>query len=187
MFIQTEDTPNPDTLKFLPGQDVSPAGPVDLRSEAEAEASPLAQRLFRIKGVNGVFYGSDFIAVSKSGVEWQHIKPAVLGAIMEHFTSGAPLLADGAAPQGGDHGAYEGEDAEVVEQIIELLNTRVRPAVANDGGDITFKRWDARSGTVFLHMRGSCQGCPSSTATLKSGIERLLKHYVPEVVSVEAA
>jgi len=187
VFIQTEDTPNPDTLKFLPGQDVSPAGPVDLRSEAEAEASPLAQRLFRIKGVNGVFYGSDFIAVSKSGVEWQHIKPAVLGAIMEHFSSGVPLLADGAAPKGDDHGAYEGEDAEIVEQIIELLDTRVRPAVANDGGDITFKRWDARSGTVFLHMRGSCQGCPSSTATLKSGIERLLKHYVPEVVAVEAA
>ena len=187
MFIQTEDTPNPDTLKFLPGQEVLAGGTVDLRSEDEAAASPLALRLFRIKGVNGVFYGSDFIAVSKTGVEWQHIKPAVLGAIMEHFTSGVPLLAEGAASRAEEHGAYEGEDAEVVDQIIELLNTRVRPAVANDGGDITFKRWDARSGTVFLHMRGSCAGCPSSTATLKSGIERLLKHYVPEVTSVEAA
>lgn len=187
MFIQTEDTPNPDTLKFLPGEDVLPGGPVEIRSEAEAASSPLAQRLFRIKGVNGVFFGTDFIAVSKSDVEWQHIKPAVLGAIMEHYTSGAPLLAEGAAPQAEAHGDYEGEDAEIVEQIIELLDTRVRPAVANDGGDITFKRWDARSGTVFVHMRGSCQGCPSSTATLKSGIERLLKHYVPEVIAVEPA
>lgn len=187
MFIQTEDTPNPDTLKFLPGTDVLPGGSLDIRSEAEAAASPLAARLFRIKGVNGVFYGSDFIAVSKSDAEWQHIKPAILGAIMEHFTSGAPLLSEGASGSNDAHGDYEGEDAEVVEQIIELLNTRVRPAVANDGGDITFKRWDARSGTVFLHMRGSCSGCPSSTMTLKSGIERLLKHYVPEVVSVEAA
>ena len=187
MFIQTEDTPNPETLKFLPGAEVLPGGSLDFRSEAEAAASPLAQRLFRVNGVNGVFFGADFIAVSKSGVEWQHIKPAVLGAIMEHFTSGAPLLADGTAPQAEAHGEYEGEDAEIVDQIIELLDTRVRPAVANDGGDITFKRWDARSGTVFLTMRGSCQGCPSSTATLKSGIERLLKHYVPEVVAVEPA
>jgi Fe-S cluster biogenesis protein NfuA len=187
LFIQTEDTPNPDTLKFLPGKDVLPGGSLDIRSDTEAGASPLATRLFRIKGVSGVFYGSDFIAVSKQGAEWQHIKPAILGAIMEHFTSGAPLLAEGASADDDSHGAYEGDDAEVVEQIIELLNTRVRPAVANDGGDIMFKRWDARSGTVFLHMRGSCSGCPSSAMTLKSGIERLLKHYVPEVVSVEAA
>ena len=187
MFIQTEDTPNPDTLKFLPGEEVLPQGSLDIRSEEAAAQSPLAQRLFRVSGVNGVFFGADFIAVSKSGVEWQHIKPAVLGAIMEHYTSGTPLLADGAAPELESHGDYEGEDAEIVEQIIELLDTRVRPAVANDGGDITFKRWDGRSGTVFLNMRGSCQGCPSSTATLKTGIERLLKHYVPEVVAVESA
>jgi Fe-S cluster biogenesis protein NfuA len=187
VFIQTEDTPNPDTLKFLPGKDVLPGGTLDLRSEAEASSSPLAQRLFGIAGVTGVFYGSDFIAVSKDGAEWKHIKPAILGAIMEHFTSGAPLLLEGSAPQGDAHGNYEGEDAEVVEQIIELLDTKVRPAVANDGGDITFKRWDGRSGTVFLHMRGSCAGCPSSALTLKTGIERLLKHYVPEVVAVEAA
>ena len=187
MFIQTEDTPNPDTLKFLPGQDVLPGATLDFRSESDAASSPLAERLFRIKGVTGVFYGGDFIAVSKTDAEWKHIKPAILGAIMEHFTSGAPLVSEGATPQGDAHGNYEGDDAEIVEQIIELLDTRVRPAVANDGGDITFKRWDGRSGTVFLHMRGSCAGCPSSTMTLKSGIERLLKHYVPEVVAVEAA
>ena len=186
MFIQTEDTPNPDTLKFLPGQDVLPGGSADFRSDEAAQASPLAERLFRITGVAGVYFGADFIAVTKQGTQWQHIKPAILGAIMEHFTSGAPLLTEGASPEAG-HGDYEGEDAEVVEQIIELLNTRVRPAVANDGGDITFKGWDGKSGTVFLNMRGSCAGCPSSTMTLKAGIERLLKHYVPEVMAVEPA
>jgi Fe-S cluster biogenesis protein NfuA len=186
VFIQTEDTPNPETLKFLPGQEVLPGGTIDIRSEAEAAISPLAERIFRINGVTGVFFGQDFVSVTKSGVEWQHIKPAVLGAIMEHFTSGAPILVEG-AESAPDHDDYEGEDAEVVEQIVELLNTRIRPAVAGDGGDITFQRWDGRSGTVFLHMRGSCQGCPSSTLTLKSGIERLLKHYIPEVAAVEAA
>jgi len=188
LFIQTEDTPNPDTLKFLPGREVLPGETLDLRGAADAAKSPLAERLFRIDGVAGVFFGHDFITVSKVGVDWRHIKPAILGAIMEHFTSGRPLLAEGTAPGAAQaHGAYEAEDAEVVEQIIEILDTRIRPAVANDGGDIMFDRWDARTGTVYLHMRGSCSGCPSSAMTLKSGIENLLRHYIPEVHAVEAA
>lgn len=187
MFIQTEDTPNPETLKFLPGLDVLPGSTRDFRDAEAAASSPLAGRIFEVNGITGVFFGEDFITVSKAGVEWKHIKPAILGAIMEHFTSGVALISDGAAPPDEAHGTYEGDDAEVVEQIIELLDTRVRPAVANDGGDITFDHWDARSGTVYLHMRGACAGCPSSTMTLKSGIERLLKHYIPEVASVEAA
>jgi Fe-S cluster biogenesis protein NfuA len=186
MFIQTEATPNPATLKFLPGRDVMDGGTLDMRSLAEAEYSPLARRLFAIEGVSGVFLGSDFISVSKSQGEWQHLKPAVLGAIMEHFMSGAPVVeatsranADGTADE-----FFDPADAETVSTIKELLETRVRPAVAGDGGDIVFKGF--RDGTVYLAMRGSCSGCPSSTATLKHGIQNLLRHFLPDVRQVEA-
>ena len=187
MFIQTEDTPNPETLKFIPGQMVLGEGTLDIRTAQDAVRSPLAQRLFAIGGVSGVFFGHDFISVSKVGVEWRHIKPAILGAIMEHFTSGHPILTQGGgvAPQG--HAAHAPEDEAIVGQIIELLDTRIRPAVAGDGGDVMFERFDSASGTVYLHMRGSCSGCPSSSMTLKSGIENLLRHYIPEVRAVEAA
>ena len=182
MFIQTEATPNPATLKFLPGREVMGEGRVADFADAEAAAaSPLARRLFEVEGVSGVFFGSDFITVTKAEGEWQHLKPALLGAIMEHFTSGAPILYE--ARSGSDvHAAHEGDDAEIVEQIKELLDTRVRPAVAQDGGDITFQGFE--NGVVFLTMKGACSGCPSSTATLKGGIENLLKHFVPEVQEV---
>ena len=181
MFIQTEATPNPATLKFLPGRPVLEAGTLDLRSPEDAAKSPLAERLFGIKGVDGVFFGSDFITVSKADGEWPQLKPAILGAIMEHFMSGAPLLEEG---EGGaeDDEFFEEADAEVVTTIKDLIETRVRPAVANDGGDITFKGF--KEGIVYLHMKGACSGCPSSTATLRHGIQNLLKHYVPEVVEV---
>jgi Fe-S cluster biogenesis protein NfuA len=181
MFIQTEATPNPATLKFLPGQPVLETGTLELRDPAEAAKSPLAERLFEIKGVNGVFFGSDFIAVSKSEGEWPQLKPAILGAIMEHFMSGAPLLNNGEA-DGGDDEFFEAADTETVATIKDLIETRVRPAVANDGGDITFKGF--KDGIVYLHMKGACSGCPSSTATLRHGIQNLLKHYVPDVVEV---
>ena len=186
MFIQTEDTPNPATLKFLPGRDVAPDGAREFRAAEDAAISPLAQRLFEIEGVTAVFFGADFITITKADAEWAHLKPAVFGAIMEHFTSGAPLIQTGQEAS-SLHSDYEGDDAEIVEQIIDLLDTRVRPAVAQDGGDITFGRFDGRTGTVFLHMRGACAGCPSSTMTLKSGIENLLRNYIPEVTAVEAA
>ena len=181
MFIQTEATPNPATLKFLPGRPVLESGTLDLRSPEDAAKSPLAERLFGIKGVDGVFYGSDFITVSKADGEWPQLKPAILGAIMEHFMSGAPLLNEGASGAADDE-FFEEADAEVVTTIKDLLETRVRPAVANDGGDITFKGF--KEGIVYLHMKGACSGCPSSTATLRHGIQNLLKHYVPEVVEV---
>jgi Fe-S cluster biogenesis protein NfuA len=186
MFIQTEATPNPATVKFIPGKPVLGEGTVDFRDVSEAGKSPLAQRLFGVDGVTGVFLGSDFISVTKGDIEWQHLKPAVLGAIMEHFMSGAPVV-DGAADF--DEADAEGEDfapedAETVKTIKELLDTRVRPAVANDGGDIVFHGF--RDGVVFLHMRGACSGCPSSTATLQGGIERLLQHFCPEVAEVRA-
>lgn len=184
MFIQTEATPNPSTVKFIPGKAVLGDGTVDFRDASEAVGSPLARRLFAIDGVSGVFLGSDFISVTKGDVEWQHLKPAVLGAIMEHYMSGAPVV-DGA--NGEDDGAtedFDPEDAETVATIKELLDTRVRPAVANDGGDIVFHGF--REGIVYLHMRGACSGCPSSTATLQGGIERLLQHFCPEVVEVRA-
>lgn len=183
MFIQTEATPNPATLKFLPGRTVLADGTRDFRDEAEAAVSPLARDLFAIEGVEGVFLGADFVTVTKTGGEWQHLKPAILGAIMEHFLSGRPVLEEGHV--GGDEGRgefYEEADAETVETIKELIETRVRPAVAHDGGDITFQGY--RDGVVFLHMRGACAGCPSSTATLKNGIENLLRHFVPEVSEV---
>lgn len=186
MFIQTEATPNPATLKFLPGRVVMEAGTADFRDGEEAgTASPLAAKLFGIPGVTGVFYGYDFITVSKEGPEWQHLKPAILGTIMEHFMSGQPVLSQAGqdAPEGADE-FFEPGDETVVATIKELLETRVRPAVAQDGGDITFRGF--RDGKVFLHMKGACAGCPSSTATLKHGIQNLLKHFVPEVREVEA-
>jgi Fe-S cluster biogenesis protein NfuA len=183
MFIQTEATPNPATLKFLPGRAVLETGTLDLRDPADAAKSPLAERLFGIKGVNGVFFGSDFITVSKAEGEWPQLKPAILGAIMEHFMSGAPLLLAGeTGADAADDEFFEEGDADTVATIKDLIETRVRPAVANDGGDITFKGF--KEGIVYLHMKGACSGCPSSTATLRHGIQNLLKHYVPEVVEV---
>lgn len=192
MFIQTQPTPNPATLKFLPGQDVSPSTPYEFARPEEAAASPLAAALFGVNGVTGVFFGSDFVSITKSDdADWSVVKPQALAAIMDHFVSGAPLLADAAhgagPPDGEDDIVYEGETAEIVAEIKELIATRVRPAVANDGGDIIFKRFDADTGIVYLAMRGACSGCPSSAMTLKSGVENLLRHYVPEVTAVEAA
>jgi Fe-S cluster biogenesis protein NfuA len=183
MFIQTEETPNPATLKFLPGTPVMPSGTADFTNAEAAARSPLAARLLAIDGVEGVFLGSDFITVTSGGPEWHILKPPILGVIMEHFTAGLPVIDEevAEAPSGGEE---EGEDTEIVAQIKELLDTRVRPAVAQDGGDIIFHRFDA--GIVYLHLQGSCSGCPSSTMTLKSGIENLLKHYIPEVEAVEA-
>jgi Fe-S cluster biogenesis protein NfuA len=180
MFIETETTPNPATLKFLPGRAVMSAGTADFRDEAQAARSPLAKRLFGLPGVTGVFLGADFVTVAKAdATEWFELKPRVLGTIMEHFTSGEPAVND-SAPQA----AAEDDGNEVVAQIKELLETRVRPAVAQDGGDIIFDRY--ADGVVYLHMQGSCSGCPSSTATLKAGIENMLRHYVPEVTEVRA-
>jgi Fe-S cluster biogenesis protein NfuA len=182
MFIQTEATPNPATMKFIPGREVLPDGTLDMRTPEQAAVSPLAQRLFEIDNVSGVFFGADFIAITQNGAEWQHLKPAILGAIMEHYLTGQPLLAgDGATPEGAAE-FYDADDEATVATIKELLETRVRPAVASDGGDITFQGY--RDGIVFLHMRGACAGCPSSTATLKHGIENLLRHFVPDVQEV---
>jgi Fe-S cluster biogenesis protein NfuA len=183
MFIQTEQTPNPATLKFLPGCTVMPSGTANFTDPGSVARSPLAERLFALPEVTGVFLGADFITVSKNGdSDWHQLKPAVLAAIMEHFTAGRPVvLADSAAP---DVAAEGEEDDEIVTQIKELLETRVRPAVAMDGGDIIFE--DFEDGVVYLHMQGSCSGCPSSTATLKAGIENMLRHYIPEVVEVRA-
>jgi Fe-S cluster biogenesis protein NfuA len=189
MFIQTEATPNPATLKFLPGKEVLLEGTADFRdAESAAAASPLAGKLFSISGVTGVFFGYDFVTVTKNdSLEWQHLKPAILGAIMEHFMSGAPVMAH-SGPSASERADEDGEfydqaDEEIVLTIKELLDTRVRPAVAQDGGDITFRGYE--NGTVFLNMKGSCAGCPSSTATLKHGIQNLLRHFVPEVQQVE--
>lgn len=185
MFIQTEATPNPATLKFLPGRPVVPGGTLDLRSRDDAARSPLAERLFSVDGVAAVFLGQDFITVTKTAGEWQHLKPAILGAIMEHFMSGAPVLRDETLPD--DDSAdefFDEKDADTVETIKELLETRVRPAVAGDGGDITFRGY--RDGIVYLAMKGSCQGCPSSTATLRHGIQNLLRHFLPDVREVQA-
>lgn len=186
MFIQTEETPNPATLKFLPGRAVMGAGVADFTSPEAAGRSPLATALFAIDGVTSVFFGADFITVTKRAEKsWQTLKPMILGAIMDHFTSGAAVLADGEAGDDGQAGEVnEGIGAEVVAQIKELIETRVRPAVAQDGGDIIYKGF--KNGTVYLNMRGSCAGCPSSTATLKMGIENMLRHYIPEVLQVEA-
>jgi len=181
MFIQTEQTPNPATLKFLPGVTVMPSGTANFTTKEATARSPLAERLFDLPEVSGVFLGGDFITVTKTDEsDWFHVKPAVLAAIMEHFTTGQPVIT-GAADEPV---ASEGEDDEVVSAIKELLETRVRPAVAQDGGDIIFE--DFADGVVYLHMQGSCSGCPSSTATLKAGIENMLRHYIPEVVEVRA-
>jgi Fe-S cluster biogenesis protein NfuA len=186
MFIQTEATPNPATLKFIPGRLVLDTGTMEFTSREAAARSPLAEKLFGVPGVTNVFYGADFVTVTKDGSDWQHLKPAILGAIMEHYMSGAPLLTDGGV--GNDEAADEENeffneaDAETVEMIKDLIETRVRPAVAGDGGDITFRGF--KDGIVYLNMKGSCSGCPSSTATLQHGIQNLLKHFVPDVVEV---
>lgn len=187
MFIQTEVTPNPATLKFLPGRVVLEEGTAEFLSMEDAAArSPLAARLMSVDGVTGIFFGYDFVTVSKDGPEWQHMKPAILAGLMEHFMSGQPVMSasDGAAFAENGEEFFEAGDEGIVATIKELLETRVRPAVAQDGGDITFKGF--REGTVYLNMRGSCAGCPSSTATLKHGIQNLLRHFVPEVEAVEA-
>jgi len=183
MFIQTEQTPNPATLKFLPGRTVMTSGTANFTdAEGAARASPLAERLFALPQVTGVFLGADFITVSKGAeADWYQLKPLILAAIMEHFTGGRPVLVE--AGKGAAEERQEEED-EIVSQIKELLETRVRPAVAQDGGDIIFR--DFEDGVVYLHMQGSCSGCPSSTATLKAGIENMLRHYIPEVVEVRA-
>lgn len=183
MFIQTEATPNPATLKFLPGRVVLDGGPREFRSGGEAVESPLATALFAIPGVVGVFFGYDFITVTKADAEWPRLKPAVLGAIMEHYMSGAPIIAAGDDGEDADE-EFDPADQDTVDTIKELLETRVRPAVAADGGDITFRSY--RDGIVFLNMRGACAGCPSSTATLRHGIQNLLRHFLPEVQEVRA-
>ncbi|MDG2355363.1 MAG: NifU family protein [Paracoccaceae bacterium] len=181
MFIQTESTPNPATLKFLPGRTVLQTGTADFPSIKNSEQSPLAKRIFEVEGISGVFFGSDFITVTKDNdIDWEHVKPAILGVIMEHFQSGLPvMLEENITPS---HAEHHGPDSVIVDQIKELLDTRVRPAVAQDGGDITFHGYE--EGIVYLHMQGACAGCPSSTMTLKMGIENLLKHFIPEVKEV---
>jgi len=188
MFIQTEATPNPEVLKFLPGREVMGEGSRDFRDADEAAASPLAGALFEVEGVVRVFFGQDFVTVGKTpSADWGHLKAPILAAIMDHFTSGLPLFEDAAGAAGHDAGVYEGETAQIVAEIKDLLDKRIRPAVAQDGGDILFSRFEADTGVVWLHMRGACSGCPSSSATLKAGVENMLKHYVPEVTRVEQA
>jgi Fe-S cluster biogenesis protein NfuA len=192
VFIQTEQTPNPLTLKFLPGRDVTGEGTREFRTSDEAEVSPLARALFSVDGVQRVFLGPDFVTVTKGPDElpdWRYLKAPILAEIMDHYTAGRPLFneASGEAAVAHTDTAYEGEAAQIVAEIKELLDTRVRPAVAQDGGDILFDRYEPDTGVVFLHMRGSCSGCPSSAATLKVGVENMLKHYVPEVTRVEQA
>jgi len=184
MFIQTEATPNPATLKFIPGRTVLDSGTLDIPDRAQAAKSPLAEKLFSIDQVGGVFFGSDFISVTKTSGEWPQLKPLVLGAIMEHFMSGAPLLRDGEAASagGGADEFFDEKDAATVDTIKDLIETRVRPAVAGDGGDITFRGY--KDGVVYLAMKGACSGCPSSTATLRHGIQNLLHHFLPEVTEV---
>jgi Fe-S cluster biogenesis protein NfuA len=182
MFIQTEATPNPATLKFLPGRAVLDAGTLDMPNREAAKQSPLAEKLFALANVGGVMFGTDFISVTKTGGDWQQIKPAILGAIMEHYMSGQPLVASGGEPEAAADEFFDEADAETVATIKDLIETRVRPAVAGDGGDITFRGY--KEGIVYLNMKGACSGCPSSTATLKHGIQNLLKHFVPDVVEV---
>ena len=189
MLIQTETTPNPATLKFLPGQTVMDHGTRDFATPEQAEASPLAEAIFSTGEVEGVFFGRDFVSVTAApGVEWRQLKPQVLAVLLDHFVSGAPLFGAGSAAEISVPPAEAIEedpaDAEIVAQIRELIETRVRPAVANDGGDIIYRGF--RGGTVYLALQGACSGCPSSTMTLKQGIEGLLKYYVPEVEAVEA-
>ena len=183
MFIQTEPTPNPNVLKFLPGRDVSPAAALEYRTVDEATASPLAEALFELEGVGGVFFGGDYVSVTREaqGPDWSEMKAPILGVIMDHFVSSQPLLRAG----GGDQPEAAGEDSEVVAEIKALLDSRIRPAVAQDGGDILFDTFDEETGVLSLRMRGACAGCPSSSATLKAGVEQMMRHYVPEVTRVE--
>lgn len=181
MFIQTEATPNPATLKFLPGKPVLGRGTLDMPNPEAAAQSSLAERLFQIPGVTGVFFGADFVTVTKSSDDWTALKPLILGAIMEHYMSGAPITRADNMEQAEEE-FFDSSDAETVATIKDLIETRVRPAVANDGGDITFRGY--KDGVVFLAMKGSCSGCPSSTATLKHGIQNLLRHFVPDVTEV---
>jgi len=190
MFIQTEQTPNPLTLKFLPGREVMGEGSREFRDSGEAAASPLARALFALDGVKRVFLGPDFLTVTKTPddtPDWRHLKAPILAEIMDHYTAARPLFESEDAETSIAHteGAYEGDAAQIVQEIKELLDTRVRPAVAQDGGDILFDRFEPETGVVWLHMRGACSGCPSSSATLKAGVETMLKHYVPEVTRVE--
>jgi Fe-S cluster biogenesis protein NfuA len=191
MYIETETTPNPATLKFLPGEEVMPAGTREFTTPEAAAASPLAEALFSLGDVTGVFFGRDFVSVTAApGVDWSQLKPQVVSLLLDHFVSGAPLFAgpdaSGIAVAGDDDDfADDPADADIIDQIKDLIETRVRPAVANDGGDIIYRGF--REGVVFLSMQGACSGCPSSSATLKQGIEGLLKHYVPEVTEVRAA
>jgi Fe-S cluster biogenesis protein NfuA len=185
MFIETEQTPNPATLKFLPGRTVLEHGTLDMRKSEDAISSPLASRLFKIEDVAAVFFGKDFITITKVGdADWQLLKPVILGVIMEHFVSGQPIVMDEVPAEKIDEVASDGIDGEIIAQIKDLLDTKVRPAVAMDGGDIVYKGF--QNGVVMVQLQGACQGCPSSTATLKMGIENMLKHYVPEVVEVRA-
>jgi NFU1 iron-sulfur cluster scaffold homolog, mitochondrial len=187
MFIQTETTPNPAVLKFLPGRTLMSEGSREFRDESEAASSPLAIDLFDLKGVTRVFFGQDFLTVTKDeDHDWAHLKAPILAAIMDHFTSGGPLLNDGGV-EAPFETVYEGENAQIVSEIKDLLDSRIRPAVAQDGGDILFSRFEPDTGVVWLHMRGACAGCPSSAATLKAGVETMLRHYVPEVTRVEQA
>ena len=188
MFIQTEPTPNPEVLKFIPGRAVMGEGVCEFPTVEDAAGSPLAAELFQIEGVTRVFFGADFLTVTKAGpdVDWSAIKAPVLAAIMDHYLSGQPLFSDGGTgATTADETVYEGETAQIVAEIKDLLDTRIRPAVAQDGGDIAFDRFEPESGVLWLHMKGACAGCPSSSATLKSGVENLMRHYVPEVSRVE--
>lgn len=182
MFIQTEATPNPNVLKFLPGRDVAVQETLEYRTIDEAAASPLAEALFELEGVEGVFFGADYVSVTRAdqGPDWAGMKAPILSVIMDHFVSGAPLVRAGEAVI-----EDAGEDSEIVAEIKGLLDSRIRPAVAQDGGDILFDHFDEETGVLRLRMRGACAGCPSSSATLKAGVEQMMRHYVPEVTSVE--
>jgi Fe-S cluster biogenesis protein NfuA len=185
MFIQTETTPNPSTLKFLPGRVVLSMGAREFRTKERAACAPLVEALFDLPGVEAVMLGSDFVSVTKGDVDWAHLKPAALGLIMEHFSSGAPLFLEGEGSAEAHSEFFDAADGPLVETLKNLIETRVRPAVARDGGDIVFRGF--RDGVVYLSMKGACSGCPSSAATLKSGVENLLRHYVPQVRAVEQA
>jgi Fe-S cluster biogenesis protein NfuA len=187
MFIQTESTPNPGVLKFLPGRDVLGEGTREFQDAEEGAASPLARDLFAVPGVTRVFFGADFLTVRKDDDhDWSHLKAPILAAIMDHYTSGQAIMAGEEADRDDDR-VYDAEAQAIIVEIKDLLDTRIRPAVAQDGGDILFSHYEPDNGTVWLHMRGACAGCPSSAATLKSGVENMLRHYVPEVTRVEQA
>lgn len=187
MFIQTEPTPNPNVLKFLPGRDVSPAAALEYRTIDEAAASPLAQALFELEGVDGVFFGADYVSVTRKadGPDWSEMKAPILGVVMDHFVSGQALTRGGDAGSGASDDDHAHDDSEIVAEIKALLDSRIRPAVAQDGGDILFDSFDESTGVLNLRMRGACAGCPSSSATLKAGVEQMMRHYVPEVTRVE--